>query len=386
MICLVHLAVGSLDKAVLVYASIGRKRVDKTDVLSLGGFYRAHSRIVRVVNVADVEGRALAVKTAGAQRGELSLVRKFCNRVGLVHELRQLRGAEKLLDCAGHRTDIDKVLRRGRLGVVLNLHALAHYSFKTRDTDAELVLQKFAYASHSAVAEVVDVVAVAYARVKSLDVVNRRDNVVDEQVFYHQLVVVLDDELFELVVVAVRLVEDALQRRVVNLFVDAQRFRVEIHKPGNIDVTVAVDVERALLFAHGDAHAVDACVLNAVSHLFGNALTLLDVHHAVAVDDCLGCAEARDTSRKRKLFVEFISAHTREVVPSSVEEQASRELLDGVDVGNLAGAQLAVELFKSVVLGLVRVFVDGVRHQRFAHEELGHRLVVRERLVGLGAG
>ena len=162
VIDLVHAAVRRLDKAVFVDARVRRKRVDKTDVLSFGGLYRAHSRVMRIVNVADLERSALAVKTAGAEGRQLSLMRKLCNRVGFVHELRQLGGAEKLLYRAGHGTDIDKVLGSRRFGVVLNLHTFPDHSFKARNTDTELILQKLSHASYPAVSEVVDVVAVTH--------------------------------------------------------------------------------------------------------------------------------------------------------------------------------------------------------------------------------
>jgi hypothetical protein len=42
------------------------------------------------VDVADLEARALARETAGSERRETTLVRDLGERVGLVHELREL--------------------------------------------------------------------------------------------------------------------------------------------------------------------------------------------------------------------------------------------------------------------------------------------------------
>ena len=186
MIYLIHAAVRSLDKTVLVDTGIGRKRIDKTDILALGRFYRAHSRIVRVVNVADLEGSALTIKTARSQRRKLSLMSKLRNGVRLVHELRQLRRTEELLNCAGHGAYIYKILRRGRLGIVLNLHTLADDSFKTRDTDAELILQKLSHASDAAVSEVIDIVALTYVVTQSRYIVNGCDYVVNKKMLYYK--------------------------------------------------------------------------------------------------------------------------------------------------------------------------------------------------------
>ena len=46
-------------------------------------------------------------------------------RVVLIHELRELRGSEELLDRRGHGADVDERERRNRLDV-LGRHTLAH--------------------------------------------------------------------------------------------------------------------------------------------------------------------------------------------------------------------------------------------------------------------
>ena len=78
-------------------------------------------------------------------------------RVGLVHELRQLRGAEELLDRRHDRADVDQGLRRDRLDV-LRGHALADDALHAGEADADLVLDQLADGAQAPVAEVVDVV------------------------------------------------------------------------------------------------------------------------------------------------------------------------------------------------------------------------------------
>ena len=103
-------------------------------------------------------------------------------RVGLVHELRQLRGAEELLDRRDHGPDVDERLGRDRLDV-LGRHALAHDPLHTAEADAELVLDELADGAHPAVAEVVDVVGeVALIAVVQLhDVRDDREDVGADQ-------------------------------------------------------------------------------------------------------------------------------------------------------------------------------------------------------------
>ncbi len=78
-------------------------------------------------------------------------------RVGLVHELRELAGAEELLDRRHHRPDVDQGLRRDRLDV-LGRHPLADDALHPGQAQANLVLDQLADGTQPPVAEVVDVV------------------------------------------------------------------------------------------------------------------------------------------------------------------------------------------------------------------------------------
>ena len=105
-------------------------------------------------------------------------MRETRERVRLVHELRQLRGAEELLDRRDDRPDVDERLRRDRLDV-LGRHALAHDALHAAEADAELVLDQLADRAHPAVAEVVDVVGevAGVAVVQLHEVRDRREDV-----------------------------------------------------------------------------------------------------------------------------------------------------------------------------------------------------------------
>ena len=157
--------VRGLDEAVLVDVRVERKRADQADVGALGRLDRAHAGVVRVVDVAHRGGHVGAAAGAGlvaseaarAERGETALVGQAGQRVGLVHELGELRGAEELLDRGDDRTDVDERLRRDVVDV-LGGHALAHDALHAAHADAELVLNQLAHRADAAVAEVVDVI------------------------------------------------------------------------------------------------------------------------------------------------------------------------------------------------------------------------------------
>ncbi len=161
------LAVRRLEEAVLVEPRVQRHRVDQADVRTLGRFDRADAAVVGRVHVAHLEAGALARQAARSQGGDATLVRDLRQRVGLVHELRQLARPEELADRRTDRLAVDQVVRHQVLGLGL-AEALAHGALDTHQAGAELVLRQLADAAHAAVAEVVDVVDLA-AAVAQLD-------------------------------------------------------------------------------------------------------------------------------------------------------------------------------------------------------------------------
>jgi hypothetical protein len=63
------------------------------------------------MHVAHFEAGAFARQAARAEGRDAALVRDLGQRIGLVHELRQLAGAEELLDRRRDRLGIDQVVR-----------------------------------------------------------------------------------------------------------------------------------------------------------------------------------------------------------------------------------------------------------------------------------
>ena len=185
------LAVGRLDEPERVDPAVGGQRADQADVRALRGLDRAHPAVVRRVDVTDLHAGTVTGQTTGAECRETTLVRQPGDRVGLVHELAQLGGAEELLQRRDDGADVDQRLRRDRLDV-LGRHPLAHHALHPGQTGAELVLDELADRTHPAVAEVVDVVGahvddalgrldLLAAVVQDHDVADRGDDVGDRQ-------------------------------------------------------------------------------------------------------------------------------------------------------------------------------------------------------------
>ena len=104
-------------------------------------------------------------------------MRDLGQRVGLVHELRQLRAAEELLDRGRDRLGVDEVVRQQVLALGL-AEALLDGAFDADEAGAELVLGELADRAHAAVAEVVDVVDLAAAVAQLDQDLDDRDDVV----------------------------------------------------------------------------------------------------------------------------------------------------------------------------------------------------------------
>ena len=83
---------------------------------------------------------------------------QFRQRIGLVHELGELRAAEEFPDRRHHRPDIDQRCRCSRSRVHLCCHPLFDDPLHSQQSYAYLVLYQLADGPDSAVAQMVDVV------------------------------------------------------------------------------------------------------------------------------------------------------------------------------------------------------------------------------------
>ena len=145
--------VGGRDEAVLGDLGERGQRADQADVRTLGGLDRAHPPVVGGVHVADLDRGALAGQPARAQRRQAAAVGEAGQRVGLVHELAELGGAEELLQRRHDGADVDDRLRRDRVGV-LGGEALADDALHAVEADPEGLLDQLADGAQAAVAEV----------------------------------------------------------------------------------------------------------------------------------------------------------------------------------------------------------------------------------------
>ena len=371
--CLIDLAERRFDEAVFVDLGIGRQIVDQADVRAFRRLDRAHAAIVRVVNVSDVEGCTLTRQTAGAECGQTALVRQFCQRVVLIHKLRQRRGAEELFDDCRDRSDVDEALRRDD-AEILHGHALTDDAFEAGEADAELILQQFAHAAQTAVAQMVNVVLRACALHHAAQVVDGGKNVVFRDVHRNEVAAASLDSLFP--AVGGDSLEHFTQHAEADLFLDAILRRVEIDELRHIDHAVGEDDDLAAVHVdHGaaDAAAGDLVRLGAVDRLavHSDDLTGHGIGHR------LGQRLAVQTAPDVKFFVEFIAADLAHVIAAGIEEQRLEITLGTFDCGRLSRTQAAVNFKQRFLARLARVLVHGRLDERILTEHLGDLAVGR---------
>src|SRR5882762_8561332 len=172
-----HTAIGRFDEAVIVDAGKAAERADQADVRTFRRFNRADAAVVRRVNVAHFETRALAREATGSKGRKTALVGDFAERVGLVHELAQLRASEEFADGRHDRLGVDQVVRHGRGHFLVHAHLFLDGAFHADQADAKLVFEKFTDRADAAVAEMVDVVHHANVLAQLEEILDGRNEV-----------------------------------------------------------------------------------------------------------------------------------------------------------------------------------------------------------------
>ena len=264
--------------------------------------------------IADVEGSAVSGKTSGAESRYTALVSKLCQRVVLIHELRQRRRAEKLTNSRNNGTDIYEVLGSQAL-VVLNVHALFYDLVHSGKTDTQLVLQKLAYASQTAVAKVVDVVCCADVMRQAEKVVDGRENIRGGDVSRAEIVNALFGDIFDLVQISSRFLHDLAENAVLHLFGGSDIGKIISDNVSGVNRAVGEHLDLVGVF-ETQVNGVNAGVLDSHGVVTGEVMSFVKEDLAGAcVRNGTGKVKARDTRAEGELFVVLVSAFVPIVSP-----------------------------------------------------------------------
>ena len=130
---------------------------DEPDVGTFRRFNGADPAVVGGVHVPHLKPGPLPGQTTGSQGAQTALMGDFTQGVGLIHELGELGGPEKLFDHRLHRLGVHQVMRHQGVQV-LDGHAFFDGPLHPDQPHPELVLQQLAHGPDPAVTQVVDVV------------------------------------------------------------------------------------------------------------------------------------------------------------------------------------------------------------------------------------
>src|SRR2546430_3582465 len=152
------LAVRRFDEAIVVDPCEAAQRADQADVRAFRRFNRANAAVVRGVHVAHFESRTFTRKAARPKSRETPLMRDLAERVGLVHELAELRRAKELADRSHNRLGVHQIVRHSRGHFLIHAHLFLDSAFHADQADAVLVFEQLAHRANAAVSQTVGVV------------------------------------------------------------------------------------------------------------------------------------------------------------------------------------------------------------------------------------
>jgi len=161
-LAILHQAVRRFDEAVFIDLGEGGQAIDQADIRPFRRLDRADAAVMGGVHVAHLEASTLTRQAAWPQRGEAALMGDFRERIGLVHKLAELRGAEELPNRRRRRLGVDQVMRHHGVDIH-RAHALLDRALHPQQAQAVLVLHQLAHRAHPAIAEIVDIVDRALA-------------------------------------------------------------------------------------------------------------------------------------------------------------------------------------------------------------------------------
>ena len=314
----VDLTVRRFNKAVFVDLCIACKRVDQTDVRTFWCLDRAHSSVMGVVYVSNLESGTVTGQTARSQCGQTTFVRQLAQRVVLIHELRQLGRSEEFLNCSLYGLDVDQNLRRNLL-CIMSGHTLTNNSFQSGKTDSVLVLQQFADRTDTAVAQMVDVVFVTDAVLQMHVIVNGSQNIFLGDMLRNQLVHILADCFCKRFGILRILFQNLCQYRIVYQLCHAQLLGITVYIVSQLNHHAGKHFDFSFLSL--DIYIGNCAVLNQVSQFccYLGACCCQNFT-GCGIHNILSQFVAADTVAQQQLLIEFITSYFRQIISSGIEE------------------------------------------------------------------
>ena len=368
-----------LNESILVNTSIGCQRVDQTDVGSFRSLNRAHTSIMGVVDISNLESGTITGQTTRSKCRQTSLMSQLAQRVVLIHELRQLGRSEEFLNCCSYRLDVDQALRRDSFDI-LSGHTLTNNTLHTGQTDTVLVLKQFADSTDTTVAQMIDIILMANAELKMHIVVDGCEDIFHSDVLGNKFMNITTDCIQKIFLILI-LLNELHKFRIVNCFMNSQLFRIAVNILCNVNHHVGENLNVLLFCLDHDIR--DTSVLNPICKLSAYGSTSLS-------DDLTGChinnifsqSLLIDTILQSELLVELITSNLCQIITSGIEEHTIDQSLCTIYRQRFARANLAVEFQKTAFIGSLRsllinrrIFLEGSEDLLFLAEEVNNLLI-----------
>ena len=152
-----HHCVRCLYETEPVHPGISGKGDYQADIGPFGCLYGAYSAIMGGMHIPDFKTGPLPCESSWPQSGKPAFVCGFRERVGLIHELGKLAGAEKLLDHRRHRLGVHEII--GHEGIhLLKTHSFTDGPLHAHQSDPVLIFQQFPHCPDPPVPQMVYVI------------------------------------------------------------------------------------------------------------------------------------------------------------------------------------------------------------------------------------
>src|SRR6266404_5054417 len=137
---LFDLPIGCLDKTKLIDARESAHLADQANVRAFWRLDRTKAAVMGRMNVAHLKSGTLPTETSRTESRQTPLVRQFCERIRLIHELRKLRPAKEIPDNRTERFWINELLRCHPIDIdVEQRHAFFDQPLRASKTHAALI-------------------------------------------------------------------------------------------------------------------------------------------------------------------------------------------------------------------------------------------------------
>ena len=343
VVLLIYDPVRSLYETILVDHTIGGQRTDQANVWTFWSLDRAHSAVMRLMDISDFESGSLSGKSSRTQRRQSSLMGQFRQWIVGIHELRQLGTSEEFLDGSRHRTDVHQILRAGIL-IVLGRHPFSDHSLHSGKTDTDLILQKFSDCTESSVAQMVDIIHTADTIRQVEDITHRCNDVRHDDVLGRQFV--SSDSACVLQRISLEsLVQDLLQDRIENLVRETDVLGLKVYILTDVNELAADDSRHCVSIVLAVyIYMMDAGILDDLTHRSADPLaTLHQDLSGVGIDDVLCGNDVYQSVRQTELLVVFESSHVCQIVSLALVEQSIQMGPGGIDAFRLTRPEFLVD-------------------------------------------